>query len=311
MLREKEATVLQEEQRNDGSEQDAFQIVGIREMPLQMPPAKEKWYQGKPVCSAVILALLVAGCMGCEFVMTKDPSYMDLSHFSIPPNQEFLFGTDPMGRDIFSMIWSGGRISLLIGTMAAFLSAGVAFVYGAVSGSAPVWVDTLLMRLAEILLSVPGMLVVMFLQAVLGQADIFRISFIIGITSWMGMAKMIRTQVRQIRASEYVLAAKCMGGGFFHILWKHLMPDFLPSVMFMAVMNIRTAIAAEAALSFMGIGLPVEVISWGSMLSLSDQALSGSCWWMILFPGVFLTVTMLCITNVGNSLRQCGQEKCA
>lgn len=282
---------------------DAFKIVGIRAIP-QPHIEKDKWYQGKSVCSAVILALLIAGCMGCELIMTKDPIYMDLQNFSVPPCREFLFGTDSMGRDIFSMIWYGGRISLLIGGMAAAVSAGIAFVCGACSGSAPGWVDALLMRLTEILLSVPGILIVILLQAALGPADVLRISFAIGVTSWMSMAKMIRTEVRRLRNSEFILAAKCMGGGFFHILWKHLAPNCLPSVMYMMVMNIRNAIATEAALSFMGLGLPVEVISWGSMLSLSEQALSAGSWWMIVIPGAFLTVTLLCITNLANDLRK-------
>ena len=289
---------------------DAFQVAGIRQT-LPTPVRKEKWYQGKPLFSAVILALIITGCMGCGLIMTKDPVYLDLHHFSVPPCREFLFGTDPMGRDIFSMIWYGGRISLLIGGIAAVISAGIAFVFGACSGSVPQWVDALLMRLTEILLSIPGILIVILLQAALGQADVFRISMVIGVTSWMSMAKMIRTEVRKIRASEFVLAAKCMGGGFFHILWKHLMPNFLPSVLFMMVMNIRSAIAMEAALSFMGLGLPVEVISWGSMLSLSEQALTAGAWWMIVIPGAFLTVTLLCITNLANDLRKRGTEKCA
>ncbi len=112
------------------------------------------------------------------------------------------------------------------------------------------------------------------------------------------MAKMIRTEVRQICSSEYVLASKCMGGSFFHILWKHLAPNFMPSVRFYAVMNIRSAIAVEAALSFMGLGLPIEVVSWGSMLSLSEQALFCGAWWMILIPGAFLIVTFVCITDL-------------
>ena len=111
------------------------------------------------------------------------------------------------------------------------------------------------------------------------------------------------------RSNEHVIAARCMGGGFFHILWKHLAPNFLPSIMFMAVMNIRSAIAAESTLSFMGIGLPLEVISWGSMLSLSEKALSARAWWIILIPGIFLAATLLCITGLGNYLRKCGIKR--
>lgn len=236
--------------------------------------------------------------------MTKDPAYLDLKNYNVPPCQEFLFGTDTMGRDIFSMIWYGGRISLFIGITATLISTAVAVVFGAVSGCAPKWVDGLLMRLADILLSVPGLLVVIMIQVVLGQANVLSISVVIGITGWMSIAKVVRSEVRQIRDSEYVIAARCMGGGFFHVLWRHLTPNFIASIMFMAVMNIKSAIAAESTLSFMGIGLPVEVITWGSMLSLSEKALLSNSWWIILIPGTFLAVTLLCITSLGNYLRK-------
>ena len=118
------------------------------------------------------------------------------------------------------------------------------------------------------------------------------------------MAKVIRTEVHQMRSSEYVIASRCMGGGFFHILWRHLTPNFISSIMFMAVMDIRNAIIAESTLSFMGIGLPLEIISWGSMLSLSENALLGGSWWIILIPGIFLVLTLLCVANIGNYLRR-------
>ena len=160
------------------------------------------------------------------------------------------------------------------------------------------------MRLTEILLSVPGLLTVIFMQAVLGEANVFSISLVIGITSWMSIAKIVRTEVRKLRSSEYVIAARCMGGNFFYILRAHLAPNFVSSIMFMAAMNVRSAIVAESTLSFMGIGLPVEVISWGSMLSLAENALLANSWWMILIPGGFLIVTLLCITDIGNYLRK-------
>ena len=100
-----------------------------------------------------------------------------------------------------------------------------------------------------------------------------------------------------------------MGGGFFHILWRHLTPNFVSSIMFMVVMNVRTAIAAESTLSFMGIGLPLEVVTWGSMLSLSEKALLSRAWWIILIPGLFLVVTLLCITSLGNYLRKAVNRK--
>ena len=127
------------------------------------------------------------------------------------------------------------------------------------------------MRFTEIFLSIPSLLLVVLLQAILGKANVLSLSLVIGLTSWTSIAKVVRTEVRQIRNSEYVIASRCMGGGFFHILWKHLAPNFISTIMFMVIMNVRSAIISESTLSFMGIGLPVEVISWGSMLSLSEK----------------------------------------
>lgn len=281
-----------------------FEIVGMRETAQVEPEQKKKWYEGKPVVSIAVLVLIVTGCLACSLITTKDPSYLDLKNYNVPPNQEFLFGTDTMGRDIFSMVWYGGRISLFIGIVSTVISTVIAVIYGTVSASAPAWADHLLMRFTEIFLSVPGLLLVIFLQAALGEANVPSLSFVIGITGWMSIAKVIRTEVRRLRNSEYVIAARCMGGSFFHILWRHLAPNFVSPVMFMVVMNVRSAIVAESTLSFMGIGLPVEVISWGSMLSLAEKALLSNSWWMILIPGAFLVVTLLCITNLGNYLRR-------
>ena len=147
------------------------------------------------------------------------------------------------------------------------------------------------------------------IQAILGTPNVWSISFVIGVTSWTSIAKIVRTEVRQIRNSDYVIASKCMGGSFWHILWEHLTPNFMSSIMFMVVMNIRSAIVAESTLSFMGIGLPIEKISWGSMLSLADKAMMSKSWWMILIPGLFLVTTLMCITNIGNYLRKQSNQK--
>jgi len=248
--------------------------------------------------------VVLLGCLCCELFLTKDPTYMDLAHCSVPPGREFLFGTDTMGRDIFSMIWYGGRISLFVGFTSALISAGIGILIGTVSGLAPRWLDTLLMRFTEIFLSVPSLLLILFLQAILGKATVLSLSVVIGLTSWTSIAKVVRMEVRQLRTSEYVAASRCMGGGLPHILRRHLMPNFFSSILFMLVMNVRNAVVAESTLSFLGIGLPLEVISWGSMLSLSEKALMTNAWWMILIPGVFLVGTLLCLTNLGNFLRK-------
>lgn len=290
------------------TDQELFTMVGIR----PAAPSREKKTAKKggfPWISACLLAIILLGCIFAEAVMTKDPAFLDLQHCSLPPDREFLFGTDTLGRDLFSCIWYGGRISLTIGFLAAAISTFLAVVYGSISGIAPDWLDAILMRLTEILLSVPSLLLVIFLLAILGETTVLTISITIGVTSWYAIAKVVRTEVRQLRGSEYVVAAKCMGGGFWHILGIHLAPNFVSSIMFMVVTNIRGAITAESTLSFMGMGLPISVISWGSMLSLADKALMTGAWWIILVPGVFLVTLLMCLTNLGNWLRKSVNRK--
>lgn len=290
------------------TEKEMFTIVGIRPEPTA-PQKRIKRENDVPWISVILLIVIVIGCLAAEVVMTKDPSYLDLMHYNVAPNEEFLFGTDTLGRDIFSGIWYGGRISITIGFLATIISTGIAILYGSISGIGPAWLDTLMMRFTEIFLSIPGLLLVLFLQAILGDANVISLSIVIGLTSWASIAKVIRTEVRQIRNSEYVVAAKCMGGKFFYILRKHLSPNFIAAIMFMVVMNVRGAIGAESTLSFMGMGLPLEIISWGSMLSLAERALMTESWWMIVFPGVFLVTLLMCLTNIGNYMRKSTSRK--
>ena len=290
------------------TEQELFTMVGIRAEQIA-PANKVRRSKDFPWISVILLSIIVLCCLFAEVIMTKNPSYLDLKNYNVAPNSEFLFGTDTLGRDIFSGIWYGGRISIMIGFLATLISTFIAVVYGSISGIAPVWLDTLMMRFTEIFLSVPGLLLVLFLQAILGDANVITLSIVIGVTSWASIAKIIRTEVRQIRNSEYVVASRCMGGKFFHILGKHLAPNFIASIMFMVVMNVRGAIGSESTLSFMGMGLPLEVISWGSMLSLSEKALLSGSWWIILIPGAFLVTLLMCLTNIGNYLRKAANRK--
>ncbi len=262
-----------------------------------------------PILSISILFLIGLGCLSGGFFLSGEPSYMDLYHAQTAPCRTYWFGTDSMGRDIFSMIWYGGRVSLAIGLLSMGISTGLGILIGTVSGLAPRWADAGLMRMTELFLSVPGLLWIVLLQGALGGTDVVRLAFVIGITSWAEIAKVVRTETKQLREQEYVQAARSLGAGFWRILWSHLAPNFMPSVLFMAVMNLRGAIGAEATLSFMGLGLPLEVVSWGSMLSLSERAMLSGAWWIILIPGGFLVVTLLCVTEVGNWLRGRGNQK--
>ncbi len=259
--------------------------------------------QGFPVVSAMVLTVILAGCLLCDLFVTGDPGRMEPTQLNLPPGPGHWFGTDTLGRDIWTIIWFGGRRSLAIGLLATVISTSIAVIYGTVSGLAGKALDTVMMRFTEILLSIPSLLLIIFLQAVAGHRNVVGIAVVIGITGWMSIAKMVRTEVRKIRSSEFVLISRMMGGGFFHVLRWHLAPNFISTIMFMVVMNIRSAIVSESTLSFLGIGLPVDIITWGSMLSLSDNALLAGSWWIILIPGLFLVITLLCITSLGEYFR--------
>ena len=256
-----------------------------------------------PIASVTILAVIIIGCLVCDIFIPYDPTRMMLDQISQPPSGAHIFGTDTLGRDLFSVIWHGGRISITVGLLATLISTVIAVIYGTAAGLAGKKVDDLLMRFTEILLSIPQILMVIFIQAIWGDATVLSISVVIGITGWMAVAKMVRSEVKQLRNAGFVLAARTMGAGFFYILRKHLMPNFMSAIMFMIVTNIGSAIAMEATLSFMGLGLPTDIISWGSLMSLSQRAMLTGAWWILLIPGVFLVVTLICITDIGEYMR--------
>ena len=189
--------------------------------------------------------------------------------------------------------------------LATAISTVIAVVLGALSGSAPVWLDSLLMRLTEILLSVPNLLLVVLLQAILGTATVWSISLVIGADELdehrQGRAHGGAPAARQRVCSRSEVHGRRAFSTFSAATWRRI---FCSSIMFMVVMNVRSAMIAESTLSFMGIGLPLEVISWGSMLSLAEKALLTNAWWIIVIPGVFLVVTLLCMTNIGHDLRR-------
>lgn len=261
-----------------------------------------------PVLSACVLLAVIACCILISIISGGDPARMDPTAANLAPCTEHPFGTDSLGRDLWSMIWPGGLRSLFIGAAATLISTVIAVVYGTVSGLAGDTADSLMMRFTEILLSIPSLLLIVFLQAAVRQSHVAGIAVVIGVTGWMSMAKMVRTEVRRLRSSDFVVISRMMGGSFLHVLGKHLFPNFLGTIMFMIVMNIRSAIIAESTLSFLGIGLPPEIITWGSMLSLAERALLTGSWWIILIPGAFLVITLLCITELGEYLRAGGRR---
>ena len=286
---------------------ESFVLVGAGQQVLvaerQRPSFLQRLKRG-PWLSGGLLLLIILGCIFAPLIANHDPSAYYLQALNRSPDGEFYFGTDSLGRDLFSIMFYGGRTSIAIGLMGAALIAFIGISYGTLSGIASDMVDSLLMRLTEMGGSIPQLLLVLILTAVIPAKNIFTMSFIIGITGWFGLARIVRSEVRQIRNSEYVLYARCTSGGFFYVMWRHLLPNFLSATMFVIVSNISTSITMESTLSFLGLGLPVDVLSWGCMLSLANKALILNTWWVIVIPGVFLVVTLLCITSLANYLRK-------
>ncbi|KAF5082701.1 Binding-protein-dependent transport system inner membrane component [anaerobic digester metagenome] len=291
----------------DGNSADQFVVVGPNYKSYETAAKKTSVVEklrGKPILSIVILCIIVLGCVFAEQVYNHDPTGFYLDNLNEPPGQEFYFGTDSLGRDIYSMIWYGGRVSILIGLLGMAIITAIGVVYGCISGTANGKADAIMMRIPELINSVPTLLLILLLTSVMGTQNVLTISFVIGVTGWCGLARIVRSEVRQIRSSEYVIAAKSMGGGFFHIMQKHLIPNFVSTIMFVVVSSIGLSMSMESTLSFLGLGLPVDVISWGSMLSLANKALLSNTWWVIVFPGIFLITTLVCITNIAYYFRK-------
>lgn len=291
--------------------EDAFVIVGAGHRTPPPAPRKKSFrarLKGKPVLAVAVLAVIALGCLGAEGISNHDPAEFFLMHVNEAPNATFWFGTDSLGRDIYSSIWHGGRASLFIGLLSAAIMTLIGVAYGCLSGVASGAMDSAMMRVVELLQSVPVLLSLLLILSLMGKQNELTISLVIGATGWFGLSRIVRSEVRQIRNSEYILASRCMGAGFPFIMRKHLIPNFVSAIMFVVISGVSTSMAMEATLSFLGLGLPADVLSWGSMLALADRALLLKAWWVILIPGFFLVVTLLCITSIGHAFRKASNQ---
>lgn len=262
---------------------------------------KKKPYSMAPfmVMGFMVMISLLAGV-----IYPNDPSYMELTQKSLAPSFTHFFGTDSLGRDVFGMVVHGGRISLLVGMVSTLISTLVAVLMGTLAAVLPKGLENLLTRFMDLFLSIPSILLMIFIQAMTGGTTWWSISLSIGLSSWMTMAKMIKTQVNKIKGEEYIFLAKYYGGGFFYLMKKHFLPTLIPIVFYMGFTGFGHAITAEATLSFLGIGFPIGTITWGSLLSLSGQALLTKSWWVIMIPGLFLVLSVVSLVEIGDFIRK-------
>ena len=257
----------------------------------------------RPKIAIAILTISAVLSVFAGFIAPYKPNFMNEYAIGASPSMSHIFGTDNLGRDLFSMILYGGRASLTIGIASALIGTLIAAVYGTLSGMANKHVDRLMMKATDLFMSIPALLLVIVLEAIWGEASYTSLSLVIGITSWMQMSKVIRSEVIRLRKSDFVIAAEMYGGSFWYILRRHLFPNYFSSIMFMAVSNVGSAIIVESTLSFMGLGLPISEISWGSLMSLSQDALLSDQWWMIIIPGLILISVLVSITEIGEYIR--------
>lgn len=294
---------------HDNFTAEDFKIVGANyeeqnaEQNKKQGTVKKK-IRNFPFLSVFTLFVIILGCFFSHLFVNHDPTQFYLTNLNTAPDSEFWFGTDSLGRDIFSVLWNGGRASIFIGMTSTVIATVIGIMYGCISGCASTFIDTMMMRIAEMFQSIPIILTLLLLLSLQEKQTPLSISVIIGITSWFALARIVRAEVRQIRNSEYILLSRHMGASFFWIMRKHLIPNIVSAIMFIVISSISTNMAMEATLSFLGLGLPPEELSLGSMLALSNRALLLNTWWVIIFPGVFLLITLLCITQIGHIFRQ-------
>lgn len=249
--------------------------------------------------TCVVLMIIVLSSLLAPIIAPYSVTEMDIGGA-----YKHILGTDYMGRDLLSLILYGGRTSLYIGILAGFLTTAIAVIYGTISGLASERTDQLMMRSCELLMSIPPILMVLFLQAIWGTATSTSIAVVISLTGWMSMAKIVRTQVCHLRCQEYVIHAQLQKASKAYILVRHLMPNLISPVMYMAVSAVGQAILTESTLSFLGLGLPLTTASWGSLLSMSQNLILTGKWNLILIPGLVLVVTLGAITSLGEHFRK-------
>ena len=249
-----------------------------------------------------ILVLLVLLALLAPF-FTSDPNKVELSEAIRlkPPSANHWFGTDHLGRDVLARSLYGARISLLVG----FLSTGMSIVTGTLLGSVAGFyggpIDSILTRLIDVVLSLPLLFLLIILQSLLTQPSLLNVILVLSFTSWMGTARIVRAQVLKEREMDYVVAAHSIGASTSRIITRHLLPNVIGSVIVIATLQVGRLIILEAALSYLGFGVPRPHASWGSMLAEARGYLNTGPW-MALFPGFLLSLTVLSFNFVGDGL---------
>jgi peptide/nickel transport system permease protein len=251
---------------------------------------------------ALTLALLfVYAFVGGIYFTEERANFTDTTKRLNAPSLEHPFGTDTVGRDILARTVQGGRVSLMIGLTAALLEIFLGVVIGAVAGYYGGTVDSILMRFTEAMLIIPSLFLLIVMARVVGGSVVF-IIIIIGLTSWMYVARIVRAEFLSIKENEFILAARSIGTPTGQIIFKHILPNSIAPIVVAATLAVAAAILAEAYISFLGMGVQPPAATWGNMLDGSYNYIE-SAPWMWIFPGLLILLTVLSINFVGDGLR--------
>ncbi|MGA9108903.1 MAG: ABC transporter permease [Smithella sp.] len=262
----------------------------------------ETFYKNKLMLAGggIILLLLIISLLS-PWLAPYDPGQIDLTNVLTSPSMKHLCGTDQLGRDVLSrMIW-GARISLMVGFVATGIAIIIGSILGAVSGYYGGWVDSVIMRFVDIMLCFPTFFLILAVIAFL-EPSIWNIMIIIGLTSWMGVTRLVRADFITLRERDFVKAARAIGASDMRIIFLHILPNSMASILVAATLGIAGAILTESALSFLGIGVQPPTPSWGNILTAGKDNID-IAWWLSLYPGLAILITVVGYNLLGEGIR--------
>jgi len=249
---------------------------------------------------AIIATVLVMALLA-PVLAPYDPDAIDVKAILIPPSSTHWMGTDGLGRDVFSRMLFGARISLLVGFVAVGIATLIGVVLGAISGYYRGWIDVVIMRMVDVMLSIPTFFLILAVIAFL-TPSIWNIMIVIGLTSWMGVTRLVRAEFLSLREREFVLASATLGARDFRLIFRHLLPNSLTPVIVSSVLGVASAVLVESGLSFLGLGVQPPQASWGNILTEGKEYIQFA-WWLSFFPGMAILLTVLGYNLLGEGLR--------
>jgi len=249
-----------------------------------------------------IVGFFIIVAIFAPIIAPYNPGQIDIENILTSPSSSHIFGTDSLGRDLFSRMVYGGRISLMVGFIAVGIAGLIGIALGAIAGYYGKWLDTVIMRFIDVMLCFPTFFLILAVIALL-EPSIINIMAIIGATSWMGMARLMRAEILSLKERDFIYAERAIGASDLRIITKHLIPNAMAPVLVSITLGIAGAILVESGLSFLGIGVQPPTPSWGNILS-EGKAVMGAGWWMMLFPGLAIFITVLGYNLLGEGIRE-------